>query len=198
MTGRAIALFATLGFGGCPTAAASPPPSRPANAKEFTFFPATASAGAAVAPHGSRVAAGPSLGLEVFPAAWHRLAFTAAELRLQLYSRCRTGPSGRQCGITGDFFVGSRVGVVVAADEHRRHLLTLGCGVGWGSVGQGRGGRAPSRTGVVLAPGLRYTFGHIVGLELQALVPAYDQRGPYAPALTINLIGLPLLLLALR
>jgi hypothetical protein len=48
-----------------------------------------------------------------------------------------------------------------------------------------------------LAPALRYTFAGFLGVELGALLPAYDPGGPYPAVATLNLVGFPALLVGM-
>jgi|GEM_PF-2141772 len=157
---------------------------------DVVVTPGNLTAGAAVSFDTSGAHWGPAFGAELFSGSWRRLSWTAAELRIALYRPCR------RCGANAEGFAGARLGLVLASDRRRKHMLTASAGAGWGVLGSSWGGRDPSAHGMVLSPRVRYTAMGLVGVEVQALVPAYDPGGPYPATVMFNLVGVPLLLLA--
>lgn len=134
---------------------------------------------------------GPAVTAELFSGTWRRLSWTGAEMRLLFYRPCE------YCEVEVDHFVGPRLGVALAADRKRRHLLTLGGGAGWGIVAADWGGRDRTPHGMVVSPNLRYTAFGLIGVEVAALAPAYRTGGRYPTAVMFNVVGGLLVLAAL-
>ncbi len=160
-------------------------------ADDVVVMPGNLSLGAGTSLDVTRAHWGPSVTAELFTGTWRRLAWTGAEMRLLLYSPCP------RCGAAGDHFVGSRFGVVLAADRKRRHILTMGAAAGWGTVAVNWGGRDRYAHGLMVSPNIRYTAFGFVGLEAAALLPAYRPGGRYPAAITFSVVGSLLVLAAL-
>lgn len=158
---------------------------------DVAVTPGNLSAGAGASADVLQAHWGPSVTAEVFSGTWRRLSWTGAEMRLLFYRPSRTSEA------EVDHFVGPRLGLVLASDRRRRHILTLGGGAGWGIIAADWGGRDRTRHGMVFSPNLRYTAFGLFGLEAAALLPAYPTGGRYPAALSFNLVGSLLALAAL-
>jgi hypothetical protein len=141
-----------------------------------------------------------SVSAEVFVLQWQYLSWTAAEFRFAIYTACSdTNPEPPLgCFVSFDFFLGTRPGVTLHLDAKRKHQISFGLGLGWGSIGSGWGLRDGNGTGLVLSPSVRYLFLNVLGLEVVTLLPLYAAGAERLPTLiTFNLVGAPLSLLAL-
>lgn len=161
------------------------------NADDVAVVPGNLSAGAGASGDVTGAHWGPTVTAELFGATWRRLSWTGVEMRLLFYRECD------DCEVEADHFIGPRVGVVLASDPKRRHVLTLGAGAGWGIVAPDWGGRDRTAHGMVVSPNLRYTAFGLIGVEVAALAPAYRTGGRYPAAVTFNIVGGLLALAAL-
>ncbi|TNE52442.1 MAG: hypothetical protein EP343_00245 [Deltaproteobacteria bacterium] len=167
---------------------------------DVAILPVNVSAGTGVALDSKDTWGLFSASAEVFILHWRYLSWTAAELRIAIYTACSdTNPEPPLgCFVSLDFFVGSRPGVTLHLDAKRKHQISFGLGVGWGSIGSGWGLRDGNGSGLVISPSVRYLFLNFLGLEVVALLPLYAAGAERFPALiTFNLVGAPLALLAL-
>lgn len=167
---------------------------------DITLWPMNLSAG-----YGALVESGDSkgaffVGLQVVTLTWRHLFVNVGEIHLILSTICHDGPTNgdNRCGIVGDFFVGSRPGVVWRLGHRGRHHLVLNTGLGWGTVGSDWNGRPGTASGLVISPAVRYAYLGVFGAEVQAFLPAYSGLGErYPAAITFNLVGFPMAVLAL-
>ena len=136
-----------------------------------------------------------SLGVDVATFAWDAWVVDTALLRLAFRSACA---EARDCGVGADFLVGSRVARAWYAGDDDVHQLSAGLVGGWGSIGEGFGGRVSGPGQAIVGGSVRYAAYGLIGLEVMALVPVVGDVGDRRPVgLLVNVVGLAGVILAL-
>ncbi|MEZ4222678.1 MAG: hypothetical protein R3B13_17180 [Polyangiaceae bacterium] len=97
-------------------------------------------------------------------------------------------------GVSGDFFVGTRVLGAVYPGHDLTHQLALGTGLGWGSIGTDFDAQRDGH--FIVAPAVRYMIFGLAGLELAAHFPVARGGDAYPTLITVNVMGLGLLVAA--
>lgn len=174
-----------------PPAAADGPPTRfrfaepPETAHDVYLWPGGIHLGYANVRDSTTSRSAFAAGLDVATFSYGALLIDSVSVRLAL----------RSAG--GDFFVGTRPATAAYFGKKRVHQLSLGAGLGWGSVGSGFGGRE-GHGQLIVAPSVRYAALGLFGVELLGLLPVYGELGEtYPSAVMINVVGAGTILFAL-
>ncbi len=164
------------------------------NGEDVFLWPINIHLGFGYTGDGAHGAGGVSLGVDLATFSWKGLVAEAFTFRMVLRSDCpRSGapPEGGSCGLDADMFLGSRLALALYPDAGHQHQISLGAGIGWGSIGSGLSNDLDQGSGfLVTMPTFRYAWGGILGLEVQSILPMVSSYGERYPAtFMVNLVG---------